>query len=160
MTQKLWPWPILIILHDICVAIKNSFFSGAFKTRQVNTVPRLPGPTPNAALNPSPQLVNPIPTRIQISQPFDPAPEEPIVNSMPSPPTPRFIDIPNSPTSPSFVTPPSSPVQVPDIPEASCPPPEPVTLPINEPETHPQVRRSTRIRNPPKRYNPAEYDLT
>ena len=38
MTPKLWPWPILIILHDICVAIKNSFFSGAFKTRQVNTV--------------------------------------------------------------------------------------------------------------------------
>ena len=37
-TPKLWPWPILIILHDICVAIKNSFFSGAFKTRQVNTV--------------------------------------------------------------------------------------------------------------------------
>ena len=34
------------------------------------------------------------------------------------------------------------------------------TLPMNEPETKPQVRRSTRIRNPPKRYNPAEYDLT
>ena len=37
MTTKLWPWPILIMLHNICVAI-NSFFSGAIKTRQVNTV--------------------------------------------------------------------------------------------------------------------------
>ena len=42
MTPKLCPWPILIILHDICVAIKNSFFSGAFKTRQVNTVSLCP----------------------------------------------------------------------------------------------------------------------
>ena len=24
MTPKLWPWPILIILHDICVAIQDS----------------------------------------------------------------------------------------------------------------------------------------
>ena len=24
MTPKLWPWPILIILHDICVAIPDS----------------------------------------------------------------------------------------------------------------------------------------
>ena len=24
MTSKLWPWPILIILHDICVAIQDS----------------------------------------------------------------------------------------------------------------------------------------
>ena len=31
MTPKLWPWPILIILHDICVAIKNSFFQGHLK---------------------------------------------------------------------------------------------------------------------------------
>ena len=122
--------------------------------------PVLPGPTPNAAFNPSPQLFNPTPVtnRSQRSQPFDSAPTEPFVNS--SPPTPRFIDIPDSPTSPSFVTPPSSPAQAPGIPEASCPTPEPVTLPTNEPETQPQVRRSTRIRNPPKRYNPAEYDLS
>ena len=41
MTPKLWPWPILIILHDICVALKKSFFSWAIKTRQVNTVHQL-----------------------------------------------------------------------------------------------------------------------
>ena len=59
------------------------------------------------------------------------------------------------------MTPPSSPVQeTPDIPEASCPTPSPVNVASKEPEIQPPVRRSTRIRNPPKRYNPAEYDLS
>ena len=107
--------------------------------------------------------VNPIPAQSQTSQPFDSSPmiqdiPEPVVNPMPSSPIPatlRHSDTPDTPASPSFVTPPSSPVQLPDS-EASCPSPNPVTIT----ETQPQVRRSTRIRNPPKRYNPAEYDLT
>ena len=80
--------------------------------------------------------------------------------SSPTPTTPSLEKIPDSPSSPSFETPPSSPIQMPDIPEASCPNPSPATLPAKEPEFQPQVRRSSRIRNPPKRYNPAEYDLT
>ena len=126
--------------------------------------PSLPGPTPNTAVNHNPQPVNPIPTRAQIYQPFDPSPviqdiPEPVVNPVPhSPlaPTSNHSDTPESPASPSFVTPPSSPVQLPAIPEPSSPTPNPVPLP----QAQPQVRRSTRIRNPPKRYNPAEYDLT
>ena len=47
-----------------------------------------------------------------------------------------------------------------DIPEASGPTPKPMTLPTKEPEIEPPVRRSTRIRKPPKKYNPAEYDLS
>ena len=122
--------------------------------------PSLPGPTPNTVINPNPQPVNPIPASSQRNQPFDPSPviqniPEPVVNPEPSSPiAPSHSDTPESPASPSFVTPPSSPVQLPDIPEASCPSPNPV------PQVQPQVRRSTRIRNPPKRYNPAEYDLT
>ena len=120
--------------------------------------PGMPGPTPNT-VHPTPQPDN--------QKPFNPIPEpvlpKPVVNTgphNPTPPTPQFEDVTESPASPSYVTPPSSPVQSPDIPEASCPTTEPATLPSKEPEIEPQVRRSTRIRNPPKRYNPAEYDLS
>ena len=88
--------------------------------------------TPNTTINPNPQPINPIPARSQINQPFDPSPviqniPEPVVNPVPSSPlAPSHNDIPESPASPSFVTPPSSPVQLPDIPEASCPTPNPV----------------------------------
>ena len=106
--------------------------------------PRMPGPTPNTVdLNPIPQTqipLNPIPVNERSQHFVDPAP--------------------SSPVSPSFVTPPSSPVQSQSNPEASYPPHNPVTLPSNEPEKQPPVRRSGRIRNPPVRYNPAEYDLS
>ena len=117
--------------------------------------PGMPGPTPNAV----PQSSN--------QQPFNPVPEpelpKPVVNTGPNTPiapTPQFEDVTESPASPSYVTPPSSPVQSPDIPEASGPTPKPMTLPTKEPEIEPPVRRSTRIRKPPKKYNPAEYDLS
>ena len=77
--------------------------------------------------------------------------------STPTPPIPQLEDIPNSPSSPSFMTAPSSPVETQSNQKDSLPlPNEPVTLPSNEPP----VRRSGRIRKPPVRYNPAEYDLT
>ena len=117
--------------------------------------PGMPGPTPNTV----PQSSN--------QQPFDPIPEpelpKPVVNTGPSTsiaPTPQFEDVTESPASPSYVTQPSSPVQSPDIPEASGPTPKPMTLPTKEPEIEHPVRRSTRIRKPPKKYNPAEYDLS
>ena len=120
--------------------------------------PGMPGPTPTT-VNQTPQP--------RSQQPLHPAPEpevsQPFVHTGPSTPvptTPQFEDVTESPASPSYVTPPTSPVQSPDVPEASCPTPKPVTLPTNEPEIGPQLRRSTRIRKPPKRYNPAEYDLS
>ena len=118
--------------------------------------PSLPGPSPST-VNPTPisKPVNPTPVQ-ETSKPF--VTPEP---SSPSPPTPQFAEIPDSPTSPSFMTPPSSPVhELPDIPEASDHSPSPVIVASKEPETQLPVRRSTRIRNPPKRYNPAEYDLS
>ena len=115
--------------------------------------PSMPGPTPNL-VNPTPQTqvpLNPTPAKERLQHFVDPAP------SPTTPPIPQLEDIPNSPASPSFVTPPSSPVQPQSDQEASLPlPNEPVTLPSNEPP----VRRSGRIRKPPVRYNPAEYDLT
>ena len=117
--------------------------------------PSLPGPSPN---------VNPTPAGNLIYQPVNPTPvgerSQPFVNLEPSPPmplTPQLADIPSSPPSPTFVTPPSSPVQSSNS-EARNPTPTPVILPNNEPEMQP--RRSGRIRNPPKRFNPAEYDLS
>ena len=120
--------------------------------------PGMPGPTPNS--------VNPIPQPSD-QQPFNPHPEpelpKPVVNTGPNTPiapTPQFEDVTESPASPSYVTPPSSPVQSPEIPEASNPTPKPVSVQNKEPEIEPPVRRSNRIRKPPKRYNPAEYDLS
>jgi len=121
--------------------------------------PALPGPNPNASyfdphVNPIPHqpVVNPIPTPDLVNTPALSPPSSPPPQLRDPPSTPR-----SPPESPTFMTPPSSPSEpVNNNPEAICIPPNPV--PVTLPTPEPQVvvpRRSTRIRIPTKRYNPA-----
>ena len=112
--------------------------------------PSLPGPSQNHF------PVMPIPPSENQSflppSPVVSEPSEPVTLPVPTSPAPSSPPLPSSPPSPTFVTPPSSPV-APDIPSTSPDPPSaPVELPF-------EPRRSTRVRIPTKRYNPAEYDL-
>ena len=113
--------------------------------------PTLPGPSQNHS------PVAPMLPRESENQPFVPPtpviqPPEHVTLPAPSSPTPASPPMPSSPPSPTFVTPPSSPV-APDIPNTT---PDPPSAPVEPPI---QPRRSTRVRIPTKRYNPAEYDL-
>ena len=129
--------------------------------------PTLPGPSPNASyyeppVNPNlppvsfkPQpVINPIPT----SDPSD----IPALSTPSSPPRQlrEPAGVPSTPESPTFMTPPSSPSEpVNGNPEAiSEPNPSPLP-PVSAPEPQILPRRSTRVRIPTKRYDPAEYDL-
>ena len=112
--------------------------------------PSLPGPSQNhVPVVPMPPSENQsfLPPSPVVSEP-----SEPVTLPVPSSPAPSSPPMPSSPPSPTFVTPPSSPV-APDIPSTS---PDPPSAPVEPPF---QPRRSTRVRIPTKRYNPAEYDL-